>query len=386
MIDLKRSDTGNTVSLTKVIASSGEGKIYRTTEPELLAKIYHRITPEKVSKLQIMVANPPNDPTLFNGHISIAWPKCLLKESSNPRQGYVGFLMPEIRDAKTLINVYNPKLRAKNAPGIDWHYLHSIAQNVAYIVQVIHAKGYVIGDIKPENLLVNSRGRISIIDTDSFQITDSRSRKIYRCPVGSPEYTPREMFNVDFTKKDRSELQDRFGLAVIIWLLLFGQHPFTGKWIEPGEPPNIDELIRQGYWQYAPNSKIRLSPYSIPLSVVDSSIQQRFYDCFVKGHTNPYARSSATDWVKVLDSASKKLQTCQVEASHRYANTYGQCYWCERKSKLKGLDVFPSLQSQSPGTTVLPLPTPSQKPAFTYNPRILLIVSLIFVALILLQW
>ncbi|NJO98324.1 MAG: hypothetical protein HC764_21945 [Pleurocapsa sp. CRU_1_2] len=201
MMTLQRSDTGSTVRLTKEIASSGEGKIYKTTESGLIAKIYHKVTPDKVNKLQIMVGNPPSDPTVASGHISIAWPKCLIKDTSDPRQEYVGFLMPEICDAKTLINVYNPKLRRKNAPGVDWYYLHSIAQNVAYIVQFIHAKGYVIGDIKPENLLVNSRGYVSIIDTDSFQIVDPRSRRVYRCPVGSPEYTPREMFHVDFTAK-----------------------------------------------------------------------------------------------------------------------------------------------------------------------------------------
>jgi DNA-binding helix-hairpin-helix protein with protein kinase domain len=384
MMILQRSDTGNTVRLVKEIASSGEGKIYTTTEPGLIAKIYHKVTPDKVNKLQIMVGNPPSDPTIASGHISIAWPKCLIKNSSNLHQGYVGFLMPEICDAKTLINVYNPKLRAKNAPGVDWYYLHSIAQNIAYIVQVVHAKGYVIGDIKPENLLVNSRGCVSIIDTDSFQIVDPRSRKIYRCPVGSPEYTPHEMFHVDFTKRDRSELQDRFGLAIIIWLLLFGQHPFTGKWIGSGDPLNIDELIRQGYWQHAPNSKIRISPHSIPLNIVDSNIQDRFHECFVDGHKNPYLRPSAADWVKTLESAIKNLQTCSVEASHRYVSTYGRCYWCERKSKL-GRDLFPFIQPKNPKTPSTLLPTPTIPiPATMSIPRVLWIGVVIGIILIVL--
>ena len=393
MMILQRSDTNNAVSLTKEIASSGEGKIYKTNEQGLIAKIYHKVTPEKISKLKVMVANPPNDPTVSSGHISIAWPRCLLRDSSNSNQGCVGFLMPEIYNAKTLINVYNHKLRAKNASGADWYYLHSIAQSVAYIVQVIHAKGYVIGDIKPENLLVNSRGLISIIDTDSFQITDHHSRKIYRCPVGSPEYTPREMFHVDFTTRDRSELQDRFGLSVIIWLLIFGQHPFTGKWIGSGESPNIDELIRQGYWQYAPNSKIRSSFYSIPLNIVDSNIQQGFNRCFVNGHKNPYERPSAADWVKLLDSARKKLQTCQVQTTHRYADIYGRCYWCERKNMLNGIDVFPSPQftpPQAPPSFTKPLqiptliskiPIPAQ--LNSVDPKVLWVAVLIFLALTL---
>ncbi|NJO98325.1 MAG: hypothetical protein HC764_21950 [Pleurocapsa sp. CRU_1_2] len=177
---------------------------------------------------------------------------------------------------------------------------------------------------------------------------------------------------------------------MIIWLLLFGQHPFTGKWIGSGEPLNIDELIRQGYWQYTPNSKIRISPHSIPLNIVDSNIQYRFYECFVNGHTNPYVRPSAADWVNTLKSASENLQTCGVEASHRYTSTYGRCYWCERKSKL-GRDIFPTTQPKNPKISTSPVPTspvptspvPTSPGGTTINPRILLVGSLIVMAIVL---
>ncbi len=38
----------------------------------------------------------------------------------------------------------------------------------------------------------------SIIDTDSFQVRDLQSNKVYRCTVGSEGFTPPELLDKDF--------------------------------------------------------------------------------------------------------------------------------------------------------------------------------------------
>ncbi len=355
MTRLKCSDTGEWINLGKEISKSGEGRIYQTSKAGFLAKIYHTITQEQIDKLQVMVKNPPVDPTRSQGHVSIAWPKCLLQDSYGKS---LGFLMPAIGNGQTLINVYNPARREKNAAGFNWFYLHTTAMNIASIVQAIHKNSYVVGDLKPDNLLVTPNAYVSIIDTDSFQILDRRTRKIYRSPVASQEFTPREMFGKDLQKIDRSEFQDSFALGVIIWQLLFGYHPFSGEWSGSGNQPNSDQLIEQGLWMYGSSSKLRPGKFSMPLNIIHPELQQLFRKCFNDGHNKPDARPSAADWQKALGVAISELTQCSVESGHHYAKSYGKCYWCEKKRQL-GYDMFAS----PPGT-----PKPPVSPVTNKNP------------------
>jgi serine/threonine protein kinase len=354
MTRLKCSETGEWINLGKEISKSGEGRIYQTSKAGFLAKIYHTITQEQIDKLQVMVKNPPVDPTRSQGHVSIAWPKCLLQDSYGKS---LGFLMPAIGNGQTLINVYNPARREKTAAGFNWFYLHTTAMNIASIVQAIHKNSYVVGDLKPDNLLVTPNAYVSIIDTDSFQIVDRRTRKIYRCPVASQEFTPREMFSKDLQKVDRSEFQDSFALGVIIWQLLFGYHPFSGDFSGSGNSPNIDQLIEQGWWMYGSSSKLRPGQLSMPLNIIHPELQKLFYKCFNDGHNKPNARPSAADWETGLRQAISELTQCSVESGHHYAKSYGKCYWCERKRQLS-YDMFAS----PPG-----MPKPTVSPGANKN-------------------
>ena len=247
------------------IADSGEGEVWETNLSGYLAKIYHDPTPARIEKLKVMLANPPADPMLKYNHVSIAWPSDLLQDSVGK---YLGFLMPAISDSKQLSSVYNPRRRKRVAPGFNWYYLHVTALNTAWIIQEIHAKGYVLGDIKTENILVNNRALVAVIDTDSFQVRDSQSGKIYRCTVGSEGFTPAELLGQDFFTSDQTEIHDRFRLGVLIHYLLFGYHPFSGQWTGVGESPEQTELIRQGYWYGGHNSPICESRTTISLDIV----------------------------------------------------------------------------------------------------------------------
>ena len=120
--------TGQSITLTKEIADSGEGKVSETNRNGYLAKIYHEPTPERIEKLKVMIASPPQDPNSHLNHISFAWPKSLLKDGNG---ACVGFLMPEITGGKDLINVYNPQSRKKSKLEIDWRFLHATALNTA---------------------------------------------------------------------------------------------------------------------------------------------------------------------------------------------------------------------------------------------------------------
>ncbi|MFM6071745.1 MAG: hypothetical protein ACKPB9_09215, partial [Dolichospermum sp.] len=100
--------TGKSITLLKEIANSGEAKVWRTNQNGYLAKIYHSPTSERVQKLAVMIDHPPTEPNSHLDHISFAWPKSALK---NAQGNIIGFLMPEIKDGKELIDIYNPQRR-----------------------------------------------------------------------------------------------------------------------------------------------------------------------------------------------------------------------------------------------------------------------------------
>jgi DNA-binding helix-hairpin-helix protein with protein kinase domain len=345
------ASTGQSISLVKQIASSGEGEVWQTQLDGYLAKVYYSPRPERVRKLEVMVAHPPEDPNSQIKHISFAWPKSLLKDQG---ENCVGFLMPAIADSVELIDVYNPQRRQKVLPGFSWLYLHATAMNVASIVQAIHKAGYVLGDIKPQNILVNNRALPAVIDTDSFQVRHPNNGELYRCPVGSESFTPAELLGKDLATIEQTEVHDRFRLAVIIHLLLFGDHPFKGKWTGAGDSPNPNVLIRQGFWPYASNSPIQVSPLTIPLDIVHPDVQNCFLRAFNEGHANPTLRPTAQAWARVLKLAISELKVCREIKPHYYSQTYGTCYWCERKANL-GVDIFPAAPNlaHSPMTGIL---------------------------------
>jgi serine/threonine protein kinase len=332
------STTGQAISLERRMAISGEGEVWTTNQPGLLAKIYHVPTEERVRKLEVMVAYPPQDPNAQINHISYAWPRSLLRDTQG---NCIGFLMPAILSSVELMDVYHPSRRQKVCPEFTWLHLHVIAANVASLIWAIHHAGYVMGDIKPQNILVNSAVLPALIDTDSFQVRDPKSGVLYRCLVGSESFTPVELLGQDLSTVEQTPVHDRFRLGVIIYQLLFGEHPFKGKWVGAGDSPNPTELVRLGFWPYAPKSLIQPGPLTMPLTMVHPEVQKCFVRCFTLGHSQPEQRPTAQEWVNVLTVAIADLKSCRKVKQHYYSKIAGKCSWCDRYAAL-GVDIFPA--------------------------------------------
>jgi len=335
-------DTGEKIYLEKQLSRGGEGEVWYTNRSSYLAKIYHTHNNERTKKLEAMIIEPPTDPNLRRDHISFAWPTSILRDSSG---SCVGFLMPLIKNSKDLLDVYNPKRRTKLGLNVNWKFLHTVAMNVALITKELHSKGYVLGDMKPQNFLVNDRALVSVIDTDSFQVRHPQTGKLHHCLVGTEGFMPPELIGKSLATVEQTEVQDRFRLAVIIYHLLFSAQPFQGQWIGKEEEPSLSELVYKGFWPFSPNSLIQPSFLTIPIDTVHPKIQQCFLKCFNDGHENPQLRPTAQEWQEALEVAIRELVICTKVESHYYSLSYRSCYWCERKSQF-GVDVFEYIHSQ----------------------------------------
>jgi WD40 repeat protein len=351
-VRVRTERTGRIFDLHEPFRSGGEGAIYEVPYyPNLVAKVYHaqRRTPERIAKLQIMVAHPPVNPTEHLNHPSIAWPTELLRDTATNQ--LVGFVMPRVRQMLPLSEVYNPRARRRQLPLFNYRYLVRTARNLCAAVQAVHQAGYVIGDLNESNVLVSDQALVTLVDADSFQVRDPETGVVYRSLVGKPEYTPPELQGCSFADVDRQPEHDAFALAVLIFrLLMEGFHPFDGVYRGRGEPPELGARIRNGYFPYARGrTGIEPSPLAPPFEMLHPNLQALFVRCFAEGHRNRSVRPRVEDWLEALEGAEDALQQCGQNEQHYYWVHWSGCPWCARQQALGGRDPFPSRASVSSG-------------------------------------
>lgn len=341
--------TGRKIDLGQEIGAGGEGPVYVVQgRRQECAKIYYKPTSERHKKVLAMVKNPPTDPTLRSGHRSIAWPLAALYKDSQRTQ-FAGFVMPLIdrRNFAPLLTYYDPGERSKNFGGaFNWLYLITTAQNIASAVAALHQRDYCIGDIRPENILASPNTVVTLIDCDSFQVKD-QSGTVYRCPVGTPEYTAPELQGKVFPSVDRTPQSDCFALTVLIFqLLMEGYHPFTGRWQLAGDAPPLEEKILRGFFPYGRKLREILPPPGAPpFEILHPQLRGLITRCFVSGHKDPLRRPTAREWFDAFRRVRTQIAECSQNKNHRYFNHLTACPWCQI-TNTTGKDSFPSLTGQ----------------------------------------
>ncbi len=333
------------------LGAGGEAKVYAIRgDTNHVVKIYHELPPDQVLKLRTMIANPPEDPTLASGHLSIAFPIDLVALASKPDQ-VIGFLMQRATGTAPLFHFYNPSTRRQDYPLVNSLYLHRMGRNLSGALRALHSSGYVIGDVNESNILATETALITLVDTDSFQVRDPQASKVYRCRVGRREFTPPELQGRVFQEADRLPEHDLFGLAVLLFqLLMEGTHPFAGVYQGTDDPPPYETRIQQGFFPSGTRrGPYRPMPAAPPFEILHPTLQRLFLECFEEGFTRPSARPTALQWQNALTLAEESLKTCAVNPQHRYGAHLSSCPWCERTRLLGGRDPFPSVSQVRQG-------------------------------------
>ncbi|MEQ1895710.1 MAG: hypothetical protein ABL998_24485, partial [Planctomycetota bacterium] len=214
---------GVEVRLGPELAQGGEGVVHELAAyPGFVAKLYHQPPDaDKAQKLAVMVAGKTKG---LCAHA--AWPVELL---SAERGGPVlGLVLPRISGYHDLHLLYGPRSRLANFPLAGWAHLVRAAANLARAFAVVHEHGHVLGDVNDKVALVNAQALVKLIDCDGFQIRHGQG--VFTCDVGVLSHQPPELQGVaSFRGLKRSENHDAFGLAVLVFQLLFlARHPFSG--------------------------------------------------------------------------------------------------------------------------------------------------------------
>src|SRR3954451_11288407 len=248
MLVLRRRSNGAPLALDPAleIGAGGEARVLRVPgEDGLVAKLYREPTLERAAKLARMAAAPPRlagAPPWARAHklprmpgappalagAALAWPVDLLTDLNGGR--FAGFLMPRAEGPR-IFEFYNPVMRRRVAPLFDWGRLHRAGMSLAAAFDALHGRGYVIGDVHESNILVSPEdASVTLVDAASFQVRDPQTGAVYRSGVGKAEFTPPELQGARFAEVDRAPEHDRFGLTVLLFLLLMeGTHPFAQR-------------------------------------------------------------------------------------------------------------------------------------------------------------
>lgn len=323
-----RTGAGARLTLGEPLARGGEATVHRIQgQSGLVAKLYTRPREGAAEKLRHMLVSPPVDPTRSLGHASIAWPRDLLLDANGR---LVGFTMPLITDAVSLLEVFNPRRRAQVLPGFDRRYLHRTARNLASSLGALHAAAYVVGDLNEGNILVTPRTLVTLIDVDSFQVEERRGGMIviHPCPVGRAEYTAPELQGQAFADTWRRPEHDSFGLAVLVFqLLMNGGHPYRGQWLGGGEPPGIEDKIARGLFPWSGASAELAPPAGAPpLDALHPELVELLLRCFVDGQQRPALRPGAEAWAEALGVAEGHLVACPN--GHWFSDHLRRCPEC----------------------------------------------------------
>ena len=320
---------GRRICLGAELGRGGEASVYSVDgQPTLVAKIYHQPPgAEKAEKLSQMVELQSERLLAL-----AAWPVGTVFTPGN--RCLAGFLMKNMKGFKDIHLLYNPKSRTREfSPKANWRFLVHTAANVARAFSAIHDHGHVIGDVNQSNVRVSPETAIvSLVDCDSFQI--SLNGKFYPCEVGVPLYTPPELQETEFREVVRTPNHDNFGLAVLIFHLLFmGRHPFAGKFLGRGEMP-IEKAIAEHRFAFSTDLQ-RTQMLAPPACITLAHLPQEIGDLFTSAFGPDSARSVRPDgrqWIAALDALASRLIVCSNNKAHVFFNGLSSCPWCPIES------------------------------------------------------
>ena len=290
-------EAGNPIVPGQQLGAGGEGTVYEIDgQPGTVVKIWHsdKIPDDVDVKFRHMVNNPVTSELGANWRIT--WPLHLVTENG----AIVGYIMPRLDDSLPwipIISYYNPSMSQRTGRSQDRTIQIDdrvrIASNLALGFRAVHDAGYVIGDINEKNAEANRQNDVALMDCDSYGFTDAAGRT-FSNNMGRAEFQAPEVQN-DYS--NRTQEQDRFALAVLIFQLLTGYHPY----LVDNQPDYPEPGDRIKAWLFAPAGRGVTAPdhYNEAWERLTDKQQELFLRCFDKQYEGQ-PRPTPEEWFEAL--------------------------------------------------------------------------------------
>lgn len=234
----------------------GEGAVYKTYH-NFLAKVYkpNHQTYQNFKKLLKMIDTPIDNP-------HIVWPKDIIYKDHN----FLGYVMENIQTKDSLDDLLINSFQGYSSlDRLD--IIVALLKNIKYL----HDRNIIIGDLKLDNILVQSKDDVYIIDTGSFQIDD------YPCVVFNLEYSEKKFTNDQLKKELRTVESEYYPINRIMFEILFLRSPHSS-------PDNIEIGFEEkrgfSYPLEIPDDHSQIHPLHRPWFSLPVKIRENFYYYF----------------------------------------------------------------------------------------------------------
>lgn len=290
---IKKSTTANfeTIEINDTpLGKGGQGAVHNITTSKYSAdyciKIYIRDAEKMHKKIEYMVTHPPQN--IRDTSFRICWPTAL---AYNTKKEFVGYMMPlafpKGHDL-TILSVYRSKPLSqlkRFKDNVEWHNKYELDTsegivnrvkmlcNIAIALHTIHSTGrYVLVDLKPENIDATGAGKVSIMDTDSIQISEN-GKILYPATAFTPEYFAPEGKELKRLNRPFTLQCDYFAAAICFYQILTGTHPYSGTVLKSpyDNCTEIADCISNGLFAFGEKQKYIDLPSAF-------NLQQNFYN------------------------------------------------------------------------------------------------------------
>jgi DNA-binding helix-hairpin-helix protein with protein kinase domain len=285
------------VEVASPLAAGGEGAVHLIPAHQgLVAKILkHPEADDRRARVETLIAHSLHGSERWR----FAAPEDLLLDRAAGQ--FAGYTMPLVSNADALDEFFDPGgTRYRRDPAFRVGLAIAVAEMVSEIYR--HALDIVICDLKPQNILADDRGNVTLIDIDYVQMTTIRGTT-YLSSARSEFYMAPEVYGMDLRRQRREQSSDLFALAVIIFqLLMGGWHPCASA----GQA-DLAGQIRRGTFPHVAGSPDRPPPQAPPFAALPEELRHLFTQMFVDGFWDPGLRPTADEWVKALKQNAKEL-------------------------------------------------------------------------------
>ncbi len=225
----------------ELIKRGGMGAVYRATHPELGTQVAikvvtvdpdierHRERFEREAQVAAKIPSPG-----------------VVRVYDVDLQGGRLYLVMEFVDGRTLRESLLESASRGGLMEVPW-----VIEKVAQLCDVLHAAheaGVIHRDVKPENIMIDGREGVRVLDFGISRLVDADERLTRTGEIlGTPEYiAPEQILDVADAVDARTDI---YACGVVLYELLTGKSPFTGanifqvlKFVESLEPPPPSEL------------------------------------------------------------------------------------------------------------------------------------------------